>query len=194
MKVELKKLQSEFNTTFVYITHDQSEALVMSDQIAVMNRGVFEQVGSARELYYQPKTAFVAGFVGEANKYQAKVQSADAGRLQLQTTNGVTLQGVDAQSGLAPGDMAEVFVRPEAVQLARAPGQGAADNVGVGRVENVLFNGANSQLILRDQASGGELAVALPQTSAFRDLGKGDEVHFSWQADQTRCFAKGAGA
>jgi spermidine/putrescine transport system ATP-binding protein len=88
MKVELKKLQSEFNTTFVYITHDQSEALVMSDQVAVMNKGVFEQVGSARELYYEPKSAFVAGFVGDANRWIGKVESMNGPAVRVRTAEG----------------------------------------------------------------------------------------------------------
>ncbi|MEO7888291.1 MAG: ATP-binding cassette domain-containing protein, partial [Polaromonas sp.] len=70
MKVELKQLQADFGTTFVYITHDQSEALVLSDHVAVMNAGSFEQVGTPQELYYQPQTPFVAGFVGANNKLQ----------------------------------------------------------------------------------------------------------------------------
>lgn len=70
MKVELKSLQSAFDTTFVYITHDQSEALVMSDNIAVMNEGRFEQMGTGRDLYYRPDTAFVAGFVGDSNRWR----------------------------------------------------------------------------------------------------------------------------
>src|SRR5947209_7100368 len=69
MKLELKQIQATFNTTFVYITHDQSEALVMSDRVAVMNAGRFEQVGSPRELYHRPATRFVAGFVGETNQW-----------------------------------------------------------------------------------------------------------------------------
>ena len=73
MKVELKKLQQAFGTTFVYITHDQSEAMVMSDNVAVMNHGRFEQVGSPQELYYQPKTAFVAGFVGDSNRFKGEI-------------------------------------------------------------------------------------------------------------------------
>ncbi|KIN77795.1 ABC transporter ATP-binding protein [Sulfitobacter mediterraneus] len=194
MKIELKKLQSEFNTTFVYITHDQSEALVMSDQIAVMNHGVFEQVGTARELYYHPTTAFVAGFVGEANKYQAKVQVAGAGSLQLLTRDGVALQGVDAGEGLKEGDMTQVFVRPEAVRLSRRQEDiGNLGNTGNGTVESVLFNGANSQLILRDSATGSEMSVALPQTSEFRDLSKGDPIFFGWEPDQTRCYRQAAG-
>src|SRR6056300_1758503 len=68
MKIELKALQAAFDTTFVYITHDQSEALVMSDQIAVMNNGRFEQMATAQDLYYRPETPFVAGFIGDSNR------------------------------------------------------------------------------------------------------------------------------
>ena len=194
MKIELKRLQSEFNTTFVYITHDQSEALVMSDQIAVMNKGRFEQVGAARDLYYQPATAFVAGFVGEANRYIARVEAANGGLLHLVTSQGVSLRGIDAGDGLAVGDHADVFVRPETVRLSRkAEDLAEFGNAGGGRVESVLFNGANSQLILRDAAQGGEISVALPQTGAFRDLGKGDTVYFGWEPDQTRCYRKAGG-
>ncbi|OAN70942.1 spermidine/putrescine ABC transporter ATP-binding protein [Sulfitobacter sp. EhC04] len=190
MKIELKQLQSEFNTTFVYITHDQSEALVMSDQIAVMNRGVFEQVGTAKELYYEPQTAFVAGFVGEANRFAATVEETGDGTLTLRTDAGRMLTGVAAGQGLARGTAAQVFVRPEAVRLSRAP-QDATGNAGEGTVQSVLFNGANSQVLLRDGQSGAEISVALPQTGEFRDLQQGDAVHFCWSPDQTRVYADG---
>lgn len=187
MKIELKQLQSEFNTTFVYITHDQSEALVMSDQIAVMNHGIFEQVGTAKELYYEPRTAFVAGFVGEANRFRARVQSLEGG-LRVMTDQGRVLHGTDAGQGVASGDDVEVFVRPEAVRLSRDTAR--ARNAGQGRVETILFNGANSQLILRDEATGAQISVALPQTGEFRDLSVGDRVHFGWEPAQTRVYAR----
>ena len=190
MKIELKQLQSEFNTTFVYITHDQSEALVMSDQIAVMNRGVFEQVGTAKDLYYAPDTAFVAGFVGEANRIAATVEDAGAGHLSLRTETGQPLRGVAVGPGLKRGDRAEVFVRPEAVRLSRDAVEGMG-NSGTGTVQNVLFNGANSQVLLRDAQSGSEITVALPQTGEFRDLQKGDTLHFRWDPEQTRVYARG---
>src|SRR3546814_16705388 len=72
MKIELKLLQHQFNTTFVYITHDQSEALVMSDRVAVMNNGRFEQIGTPQELYHRPASAFVAGFVGDATRWSGR--------------------------------------------------------------------------------------------------------------------------
>jgi spermidine/putrescine transport system ATP-binding protein len=193
MKVELKQLQSEFNTTFVYITHDQSEALVMSDQIAVMNQGVFEQVGTAKELYYAPDTAFVAGFVGEANKFTAKVESGEGGALKMVTADGQPLNGVDAGQGVSAGDPVDVFVRPEAVRIARtAKEMTTFGNAGQGMVENILFNGANSQVILRDQATGAKMNVSIPQTGEFRDLSQGDAVHFGWEPEQTRVYRKAA--
>ena len=192
MKIELKQLQSEFNTTFVYITHDQSEALVMSDQIAVMNNGVFEQVGTAKELYYEPDTAFVAGFVGEANRFTARVASGAGAALRLVTSQGKDLSGMDAGQGLAKGDKVDVFVRPEAIRLSRK----SADvkkmgNSGQGKVENILFNGANSQMILRDTDTGQEMNVVLPQTGEFRDLNRGDNIAFGWEPQQTRCYNAG---
>ncbi|HUN10922.1 MAG TPA: ATP-binding cassette domain-containing protein [Rhabdaerophilum sp.] len=84
MKLELKQLQAAFNTTFVYITHDQSEALVMSNRVAVMNHGRFEQVGTPRELYHHPATSFVAGFVGDTNmwpgRWVARARNLDRAR------------------------------------------------------------------------------------------------------------------
>ncbi|MGJ5620861.1 ABC transporter ATP-binding protein [Sulfitobacter sp. MF3-043] len=190
MKIELKQLQSEFNTTFVYITHDQSEALVMSDQIAVMNHGVFEQTGTAKELYYEPSTAFVAGFVGEANRFAATVDQRDGVGLQMATDQGQILRGIDASGGLTQGEKVDVFVRPEAVRLSRkASDMAGMGNAGQGTVESVLFNGANSQLILRDQTTGAEMSVALPQTGEFRDLTRGDVVHFGWEPKQTRVYS-----
>src|SRR5918997_5689040 len=93
MKIELKQLQTAFNTTFAYITHDQSEALVMSDRIAVMNQGRFEQVGSPRTLYHDPATPFVASFVGETNRWRGEVASAANGTVALRLSSGAVVVG-----------------------------------------------------------------------------------------------------
>lgn len=193
MKIELKTLQAEFNTTFVYITHDQSEALVMSDNIAVMNKGRFDQIGTAKELYYEPENAFVAGFVGDANKFEGKVTAVNGKIVSLETRGGVTLCAEATTQVPAIGQNAQIYVRPEAIELSKNPTQGPDTlNTSERVVDSVLFNGANSMVILRDQKSSETIQVTLPQTGAFLGLSKGETIFTSWTPTQARCFASEA--
>jgi spermidine/putrescine transport system ATP-binding protein len=189
MKIELKSLQAEFNTTFVYITHDQSEALVMSDNIAVMNKGRFDQIGTARELYYEPQNAFVAGFVGDANRFTGKITAIKDQRVTLVTETGVELCAQATPGTPLVGKSAEVFVRPEAIELSKNPFQNSDEtNTGEWSVLNVLFDGANSMVILRGAASNDTIKVTLPQTGEFPGLSKGETVYTRWKPTQARCF------
>ncbi|MDB2407385.1 ABC transporter ATP-binding protein [Jannaschia sp.] len=189
MKVELKALQAEFETTFVYITHDQGEALVMSDAIAVMNAGRFEQIGSAQDLYYRPATAFVAGFVGDANRWTGQVEQVDGARVVLRSDDGLILEGQG--SGLAMGDRASVFLRPEAITLSHdAAGVAARRTQVAAQVEALLFNGASSRVVLRVPDTGAKIDVALPQSGDFSGLARGGTVHIGW--DAAPCFAETA--
>jgi spermidine/putrescine transport system ATP-binding protein len=191
LKIELKELQNQVGTTFTYITHDQSEALVMSDLVAVMNGGRFVQVGTPQELYFKPKTAFVAGFVGESNRWAGRVEDADATGVRVVTGNDLSLLGSPAGDGrLARGDRVEIFVRPESIILGHdADRLGAVDNRMQGRVENLLFDGANSRVMVRDTRTGHEITVTLPQTGEFAELGRGRSVHLGWTRGQAKCFA-----
>src|SRR5437763_3570158 len=105
MKIELKQLQADFGTTFVYITHDQSEALVLSDHVAVMSAGRFEQVGTPQELYYQPRTPFVAAFVGSNNRLRGTAIRADADLVEIESAQGLTLRARPS-GAIAVGDPA----------------------------------------------------------------------------------------
>ena len=191
MKVELKKMQDQFDTTFVYITHDQSEALVMSDHVAAMNHGRFEQIRTPQELYYHPDTAFVAGFVGDTNRWHGLVESVDKDALKVVTADGVQLLATPAGgTALNKGDEVNIFVRPESVVLATdAERVAAMDNRITGDLMSVLFNGANSRALIRDRQTGGELDVALPQTGEFSHLIRGQEVHLGWGVNQAKAFA-----
>ncbi|GLQ07626.1 ABC transporter ATP-binding protein [Sneathiella chinensis] len=194
MKVELKQLQSQFGTTFVYITHDQSEALVMSDQVAVMNNGVFEQVGDPQDLYYNPKTAFVAGFVGDTNRWKGVVKATSGSEVQVATDDGLTLTATGIGQGCKTGDAVDIFVRPESVALSRsADALSGMENRLAGQVKNVLFNGANSRILVQDPTNGGEIMVTLPQTGEFNDLRAGQDLHLGWKLSQAKCFAQEAG-
>ncbi|WP_370313122.1 ABC transporter ATP-binding protein [Sagittula sp.] len=189
MKVELKALQAAFDTTFVYITHDQSEALVMSDQIAVMNAGRFEQVGTGQDLYYRPGTPFVAGFIGESNRWKGRIERTEGDTIQLRTESGLAMRATGA--ALSEGAMAEIFVRPESIRLAgSAEALSSFDNRLKGTVTSILFNGAASRVLVEDDA-GETLEVTLPQSGEFAALKRGDTVHIGWGAGQAICFGAG---
>jgi spermidine/putrescine transport system ATP-binding protein len=128
MQLELKRLQKQLGITFIYITHDQEEALTMSDRIAVMRDGVFEQTGSAREIYDQPKTAFAASFVGNANIIKGKLAGRDQDGLVLEHPAGRFRISADkTQSGnIAPGAEITAAVRCEYVGLKPAAESGSA--------------------------------------------------------------------
>ena len=189
MKIELKQLQAAFGTTFVYITHDQSEALVLSDRVAVMNRGRFEQVGSPQALYYEPQTPFVAGFVGANNRFNGHAAAVDGQRVTVTSANGLVLRA-RAIGPIAVGAAVEAFVRPEVAILARDE---AELPTGLpryrGQVESVLFDGASSAVLLRESGSQGEIRIALPQTGRFADLRAGEVVVFAFDPERAVCFA-----
>ncbi|MFM9843171.1 MAG: ABC transporter ATP-binding protein [Dongiaceae bacterium] len=143
MRNELRNIQQRVGITFIYITHDQGEALTMSDRIAVMNAGVIEQVGDGKTIYDRPATAFVASFVGENNPFPGKVLRADNGTAVVETAFGA-LRGRNA-GGLKTGDKAILFVRPESLRL----GQGGADTTIGSNVLNVAFEGNASHIFLK---------------------------------------------
>ena len=193
MKIELKQLQASFGTTFVYITHDQSEALVLSDHVAVMNHGRFEQLGTPQELYYSPATPFVAGFVGANNRLAGTAQGVDGPFVDLATAAGWLVRA-RRHGAIARGDAVEAFIRPEAAVLGRSatelPSGRAAHSA---EVVSLLFDGANSVVLLRELASGLELRIALPQTGAYADLAVGARVFFSFDPERAICFAAAGG-
>ena len=121
MRTELRAIQQQVGITFIYITHDQGEALTMSDRIAVMSDGVIQQVADGKTVYDQPDTPFVASFVGENNPFAGKIIAADGEQAVVETAHG-PLRGRNPQ-GLKAGDRAILFVRPESFRL----GAGAAD-------------------------------------------------------------------
>ncbi len=159
MKLELKQLQREFGTTFVYITHDQSEALVMSDQVAVMNHGRFEQIGSPKSLYLQPETGFVARFVGQTNAISGTLLEQSGNQVTVESQTGERYTGL-SELKLSIGQSVELFIRPEALHLE------ALDDTNQLKValSQQVFDGANSSLIL--DTPHGEFHAHLPPNRA----------------------------
>jgi spermidine/putrescine transport system ATP-binding protein len=146
MQIELKRIQREVGITFIYVTHDQEEALTMSDRIAVMNEGKVEQIGSPEEIYHSPSSVFVANFIGIANLLPATVHS-NAGKETTVLVGGNRLVQVDpGPRSWSVGDAATVMVRPERLHLSReANGASAIPTV----VDAVLFQGSSIRCILK---------------------------------------------
>jgi spermidine/putrescine transport system ATP-binding protein len=146
MRNELRAIQQQVGITFIYITHDQGEALTMSDRIAVMSDGVIQQVGDGKAVYDHPDTPFVASFVGENNPFTGKVLRADAGEAVVETAFG-PLRGTNPK-GLKAGGEAILFVRPESFKL----GTGAEGSTLSSEVTNVAFEGNVTHVFLRGAA------------------------------------------
>lgn len=115
MRTEIRKIQQKVGITAIYVTHDQSEAMSISDKIIIMNKGRVEQIGTPQEVYYRPNSRFVADFIGEANFLAAEVERADKEKAVV-TVNGVQME-VRNFAGRRPGDQAALVLRPEAVRL-----------------------------------------------------------------------------
>ncbi len=168
MKIELKKLQKEFGTTFIYITHDQSEALVMSDKVAVMNNGRFEQIDTPRNLYSNPKTPFVASFVGETNMFEGKLIKSNDIYFDDNFSLKVTL--IDNIE-----EKCKVFLRPESIILFPK-----SDIKDINRfniiVKTILFDGSNTKLLSTIENTQYELQVSLPQNKQFSHIKVGDII------------------
>ncbi|MAM55973.1 MAG: ABC transporter ATP-binding protein [Salinicola sp.] len=160
MRTELKAIQRKTGITFIYITHDQGEALTMSDRVAVMCDGRIQQVADPMTLYRQPRTDFVAGFVGENNRFPGRVAAVDGGMVTLDAGLPAPLRGhADAASPLAPGDEATLYVRPEQWRVGSA-GDSSLRFGGVVQAEH--FEGAWLTLeIALDQ--GGTVRAHVPQ-------------------------------
>ncbi len=194
MKIELKQLQAAFGTTFVYITHDQSEALVLSDHVGVMSQGRFEQLGTPQDLYYRPQTPFVAGFVGANNRIVGRATAKTGDSIQITTADGWIIHA-RGHGSISVGDAVEVFVRPEVASLARHPGElPASQPAHSGTVQSLLFDGANSAVLLQETGTHREFRIALPQTGQFADLKTGEAVRFCFDPERAVCFPARAGA
>jgi len=164
MQLELKKLQSEVGITFIYVTHDQEEALTMSDRLAVMSQGLVEQVGTPTEIYENPQSAFVANFIGVSNIYLSDVIRVDNGVAECRTDKGlgvlVSVHGKDIKAG----DKVGVVIRPE--KFAIAPAEKAEEvadreNVYDGVIKAVVYIGSVTQFIV--DIEGKHLAQVLYQ-------------------------------
>ncbi len=188
MKVELKKLQVQVGTTFVYITHDQSEAMVMSDHVAVMNSGHFEQLDTPQTLYSNPASSFVAQFVGNNNKFIVGLQKDESGNFYATTSEGGKFLLAEPFD-IGNESTFEMFVRPEAM-IINPDSKDKAINVLNADVKAILFDGGNSRLLVVPENSDMELIVALPQNHQFDYIKAKDKIRVGWYPKSAVCFER----
>jgi spermidine/putrescine transport system ATP-binding protein len=194
LQVELKRIQQDVGITFVYVTHDQEEALTMSDRIAVMNRGVVEQLDDPEEIYERPSTTFVAGFIGVSNLMPGEVVSSSTGVAELRLDAGPTVRVGAGEASV--GERAHAVVRPEKLQLHGANGAADGTRPSVeGQVDSSLYLGTATQVAVR-LADGTHMTVLVPNADeeARRRLpATGDPACLTW-ADESIHIVREAAA
>ena len=183
MQVELRQLQTSLGVTFIYVTHDQEEALAMSDRVVVMHGGRVEQIGSPVEVYDNPNSLWVAGFVGASNSLRGTVRAVGQ-ELELETDVArVTARRFDR--GLTAGLDGVAVVRPEDITVDPLAGHGGSNRVRVS-IEEVLPVGGYMRCIART-AGGVQLVAQLPRSAGESAAPRG-ETWFTWSADAVRVY------
>jgi spermidine/putrescine transport system ATP-binding protein len=181
MQFELKRIQREVGITFVYVTHDQEEALTMSDRIAVMNQGNVEQIGTPTDIYDRPATVFVAGFIGQANLWHGR-QTGRANRDFVEVeVLGTTLKAKPGDTTIEPGGQATLMVRPERVRVSMDRPTGDVAYVGA-KVVDLTFQGPVLRLSLAAADDSPILAHIGPEQN-LPLLRPGDDVFVAWAPD-----------
>jgi spermidine/putrescine transport system ATP-binding protein len=178
MQIELKRIQNQVGITFIYVTHDQEEALSMSDRVAVMSNGVIEQLDEPRAIYDRPLTAFVADFIGDMNFLDGDVVEAADGGFALDAGAGVVIRG---RGIAARGSRARVGIRPERMVAVPGGPDGNA-NSAAGEVITKMYLGDQIQIVAR-LAPGDDVIVREQRASAdpaLDTIHPGDRISISW--------------
>jgi len=190
LQVELKRVQLEVGITFVYVTHDQEEALALSDRIAVMDRGKVEQIGAPEELYDAPRTLFVAGFIGTSNLLPGTVESVDGADAVVRLEDGSRC--LARANGSGPGDAVDVAVRPECILLTvedpAVPDEGPSLH---GAIQQSSYLGTSVSHIV---GTGPEATIQVMVPRGHERYAIGDAVRVRWRAADAMVLARsGAG-
>ncbi|MFC6886130.1 MULTISPECIES: ABC transporter ATP-binding protein [Actinomadura] len=171
LQIEIARLHRELGVTVIFVTHDQEEALALSDRIAVFNEGRIEQVGTASDLYERPATRFVAAFLGDSNAFEGTLSG---GRL---AGDGLDLRA--PATDLPDGSRAALIVRPERLRLSGAPGSG--DNAVSADVTDIVYQGAFRKVLIR--FGNGGAGCVREAIGALSDIAPGDRVTVHWSPD-----------
>ncbi|NPA91757.1 MAG: ABC transporter ATP-binding protein [Chloroflexi bacterium] len=191
LQLELIRIQEEVGITFIYVTHDQGEALTMADRIAVMNRGKILQIGDPKTIYEQPVNRFVAHFIGNTNFFEGQVVKVEGGMALVDVPGLAQIWGVpvgEVRAGLP----ASVSVRPEKMYISRHPPKGGSFNVLQGIVEDMIYTGVSTEFIVR-LPTGQQVRVFAQNISKDAEIWKitwDEKVWVYWRPDRSLVFVE----
>jgi putative spermidine/putrescine transport system ATP-binding protein len=183
MQFEIKHIHESLGVTVIYVTHDQSEALTMSDRIAVFNDGVIQQLATPDVLYEKPENAFVAQFIGENNTLHGKMKSVNDGIARVELTDGELVQALAINAG--PGERTQLSIRPERVEI--DPDESITDHTVNGRVEEVIYLGDHIRTRLT-VAGNSDFVVKTRNRLGARKFSPGEQVRVGWATEDCRAL------
>ena len=182
MQLEIKRLHADLGVTVVYVTHDQGEALTMSDRVAVFHDGMVQQIGSPQDIYESPETAFVAGFIGENNRTHGTITHATSRQATVALDSGMQIQG-QQQQGMKAGDRVSVSIRPERIAL--NPPADSTDVRCTGKVQEVIYLGDHVRVRL-DIKGDPDFVVKQPVSQVRQKIAVGDVLDIGWNHEFVR--------
>lgn len=179
MRIELKRIQEQVGITTIFVTHDQEEALIMSDRIVVMNRGDIEQMGTPTEIYENPKREFVARFIGEGNFFDGVVENIHEKQAVVKTNDGQTM-AVENKEGLRIGNSVKVFIRPENINVVSGI-EGQGENCFETFVTFTSYLGSTCRYVCRLANSQKEVLICMNNERGIKPLQIGTSIFVSWR-------------
>jgi len=185
LQIEIKHIQKQLGLTVVYVTHDQSEALTMSDRIAVLKDGSIEQLATPADLYDRPQNAFVAQFIGESNRLTGVLRAIDSeGRCTVEIADGHALEAMAVNVG-SPGSLTTLSIRPERVIV--HPAEGECRNILVAHVEELIYHGDHTRARLRVPGSS-DFLIKVPNIPDELSIAPGDTIEIGWRSGDCRAL------
>jgi putative spermidine/putrescine transport system ATP-binding protein len=182
MQIEIKHLHQTVDMTVIYVTHDQGEALTMSDRVAVFNKGRIEQIGSPHDIYERPETAFVANFIGENNNIAAEVLSSSADRCRLRLNDGTVIEATQIHP-LRVGEKAILSLRPELIKLTDS--RRDSNRVAVSLREQIY---CGDHILLRCELATGDMLIAKTSLAEGRQIANSTQLSLSWSIADGRAL------
>jgi putative spermidine/putrescine transport system ATP-binding protein len=183
LQIEIKHIQQSLGLTVAYVTHDQSEALTMSDRIAVFDQGAIQQLATPEELYEQPQNAFVAQFIGESNRLVGTVRELRDHHCLVEVEGGIHVHALPVKVEL--GARTTLSIRPERVLVRPTPG--SCETVLPAQIEELIYHGDHRRVRLR-LLNGGDFLIKVPNAEHEKVLGPGELIDIGWRTRDCRAL------